>query len=240
MSQNEWKTTEIGAWQSWDMSHPFPAQVVTSFSAVACEYAYKATSLPLCRQNMVLYAYGSLLNLVTALAWRVLDGDTGRPWTDGFTAWTWAVVLTQASSGYAIGALLKYVDAVGQVFADVVATIVTACVSAVLFGLVANFEYGVSLWLCCASLLVYYSQNISDHLRSRREHRSAADRAAASVEARRKSDEQALGFWATRSPLVVSDPNPGASVELVNARKMAEAPPPPPPPGDAPPRRIAD
>ena len=27
MSQNEWETTEIRAWQSWDMSHPFPAQV---------------------------------------------------------------------------------------------------------------------------------------------------------------------------------------------------------------------
>ena len=27
MSQNEWNTTEIQAWQSWPTSHPFPAQV---------------------------------------------------------------------------------------------------------------------------------------------------------------------------------------------------------------------
>ena len=27
MSQDEWNTTEIRAWQSWPTSHPFPAQV---------------------------------------------------------------------------------------------------------------------------------------------------------------------------------------------------------------------
>ena len=49
------------------------ALVLTSFSAVACEYAYKATPLPLSRQNMILYAYGSGLNFLTAAAWSVYD-----------------------------------------------------------------------------------------------------------------------------------------------------------------------
>lgn len=137
------------------------ALVLTSFSAVACEFAYKATPLPLSRQNMILYAYGTGLNCITAAAWSIYEAD-GVSWTANFTAWTWAVVLTQALSGYAIGALLKYVDAVGQVFADVVSMFVAALASALLFGLVANFEYNVSLFLSCVSLVVYYWDVIAD------------------------------------------------------------------------------
>ena len=33
MSQNEWTTTEIRAWQSWPTSRPFPAQVFASVLA---------------------------------------------------------------------------------------------------------------------------------------------------------------------------------------------------------------
>ena len=129
------------------------ALVLTSFSAVGCEYAYKYTTLPLCRQNMILYAFGSGLNCFTAVVWRSYENDA-RPWTAGFNAWTWSVVFTQACSGYAIGALLKYVDAIGQVFADVVAMLVTAVVSALIFGLDANVEYFFALAVCCASLVV--------------------------------------------------------------------------------------
>ena len=101
------------------------ALVLTSASAVATEYAYKVTDLPLSRQNVILYTYGCLLNLLTALVWRSLEGQSSVPFTRGFTAWTWAVVAAQAASGYAIGALLKYVDAIGQVFADVIAMLIT-------------------------------------------------------------------------------------------------------------------
>ena len=105
------------------------ALVLTSASAVATEYAYKVTDLPLSRQNVILYTYGCSLNLLTALVWRSLEGQSSVPFTRGFTAWTWAVVAAQADSGYAIGALLKYVDAIGQVFADVIAMLITVVFS---------------------------------------------------------------------------------------------------------------
>ena len=105
------------------------ALVLTSASAVATEYAYKVTDLPLSRQNVILYTYGCSLNLLTALVWRSLEGQSTVPFTRGFTAWTWAVVAAQAASGYAIGALLKYVDAIGQVFADVIAMLITVVFS---------------------------------------------------------------------------------------------------------------
>ena len=111
------------------------ALVLTSASAVATEYAYKVTDLPLSRQNVILYTYGCLLNLLTALVWRSLEGQSTVPFTRGFTAWTWAVVAAQAASGYAIGALLKYVDAIGQVFADVIAMLITVVFRVVAFGI---------------------------------------------------------------------------------------------------------
>ena len=80
-------------------------------------------------------AYGCLLNLLTALVWRSLEGQSSVPFTRGFTAWTWAVVAAQAASGYAIGALLKYVDAIGQVFADVIAMLITVVFRVVAFGI---------------------------------------------------------------------------------------------------------
>jgi UDP-sugar transporter A1/2/3 len=199
------------------------ALVLTSFSAVACEYAYKSTGdLPLSRQNLILYSYGTAFNGATALAWRFLEDDAS-PWTRGFTAWTWAAVFTQALSGYMIGALLKYVDAVGQVFADVVAMVFSAVVAALFFGLAANLEYGVALLICCGSLVVYYSQSIADHVKRRRELRSDDARAQADARDREARDEQSLGFWASRSPLVVADPKPGPSIELVAARKLVDA-----------------
>ena len=93
------------------------------------------TDLPLSRQNVILYTYGCLVNLLTALVWRSLEGQSSVPFTRGFTAWTWAVVAAQAASGYAIGALLKYVDAIGQVFADVIAMLITVVFRVVAFGI---------------------------------------------------------------------------------------------------------
>lgn len=136
------------------------ALILTSASAVATEYAYKVTDLPLCRQNIVLYTYGCVLNLLTALCWRSIEGQATVPFTRGFTRWTWAVVVAQAAAGYAIGALLKYVDAIGQVFADVIAMLITVSVSTLLFSLDANFLYAIALFLSAASLVVYYSDLI--------------------------------------------------------------------------------
>jgi len=116
------------------------ALVLTSASAVATEHAYKRTSLPLCKQNLILYAYGAGLNLGTALIWRAHEGQSLEPLTAGFTNWTWGVVLAQALSGYAIGAILKYVDAIGQVFADVLAMLVSVVVAYFFFDLAANWE----------------------------------------------------------------------------------------------------
>ena len=68
--------------------------------------------------------------------------------------------MAQAAAGYAIGALLKYVDAIGQVFADVIAMLITVSVSTLLFSLDANFLYAIALFLSAASLVVYYSDLI--------------------------------------------------------------------------------
>ena len=176
--------------------------------------------------------------------------------------------MTQAASGYAIGALLKHVDAIGQVFADVVAMLFSALVAFALFDLAANWQYAVALLVCSMSLGVsrrprrnllvrpprtvrvvgaarlhglstlwprrrrdspppksrlrrYYLDVVRSALDAHRRKQAAVQAAVRDAQSAADRDGAAQGFWATRSPLVVADPRPGASVELTAARRLA-------------------
>lgn len=126
--------------------------VLTSASAVACEFAYKAVHLPLRFQNLVLYTQGCVLNYCMLVLRR-----PSTPLGAGFSGWTWTVVCLQAGAGYCVGAIFKYVDAVGQVVADVLAVIISTSVSVVFFGLLVDLRYALSLLISLFAILVYYS-----------------------------------------------------------------------------------
>lgn len=133
--------------------------VLTSASAVACEFAYKTNKLPLRFQNLVMYTEGCILNYCTLLIRHQSPLHQRRQLSlaSGFSGWTWSVVLAQACAGYAVGAIFKYIDAIGQVVADVLAVVVSTIVSVLFFNLEVDLHYVASLFVSLFAIVVYYS-----------------------------------------------------------------------------------
>ena len=129
---------------------------MTAAASVSVEYAYKSTDLPLRLQNVVLYLLGVLFNYI-ARSIRCIVGLThcARPFHN-FTSSTWLVVVVQAYTGYCISAILKHVDAIAQVTADILAVVFATVFSVTFFGLQLDLAYLGSLFVSFLALLVYY------------------------------------------------------------------------------------
>ncbi|KAJ8600977.1 hypothetical protein CTAYLR_006320 [Chrysophaeum taylorii] len=155
------KGAQSGGWPAFALV--FVVLVLSGASAVACELAYKHSALGLHLQNIVLYGEGVSFNYL-ALLLRELLAAAPRPRTmlvrtasfAGFSAWTWTVVLLQACAGYAVGAIFKYIDAIGQVVADVIAVVIATVFSVAFFGLQVDLGYAASLLLCLLAILLFY------------------------------------------------------------------------------------
>ena len=95
-------------------------------AAVATEYAYKVTDLPLSRQNVILYTYALFVESADGPRLAVPRGPVRQSPSRAASRPGRGAVAAQAASGARIGALLKYVDAIGgEVFADVIAMLIT-------------------------------------------------------------------------------------------------------------------
>ena len=134
-----------------------------SVANVLTEYLYKRTgAVPLHKQNLVLYTYGVCFN---GLAFLLVSPSAAAAAgaADGFlhdyTGWTWLVVASQGVSGYLVGALFKYIDAIAAIYADLAAMLATAVLSALFFELDVNPLFMLGFVLSVLSLWIYYGDN---------------------------------------------------------------------------------
>eukprot|EP00929_Paragymnodinium_shiwhaense_P033214 TRINITY_DN18284_c0_g1_i1.p1 TRINITY_DN18284_c0_g1~~TRINITY_DN18284_c0_g1_i1.p1 ORF type:complete len:368 (+),score=84.06 TRINITY_DN18284_c0_g1_i1:136-1239(+) len=83
-------------------------------------------------QNMQLYTWGIVLNVISMLA-----SDYSTILQDGvfkgYNGWTWAVTLNNALNGLAISAILKYADNIARVYAHACAMLLTMLLSTLFF-----------------------------------------------------------------------------------------------------------
>mmetsp|Transcript_22327 Transcript_22327/g.32962 ORF Transcript_22327/g.32962 Transcript_22327/m.32962 type:complete len:375 (-) Transcript_22327:41-1165(-) len=130
--------------------------VVVSFANVICEHIYKGNAadvaIPLHKQNVVLYSWGFTLN---AIMW-FIHKPAGDGLFDHYTHWTIAVIISSGTGGYLIGAMFKYLDSIAATFADLIAMLTTAILSAIFFDLDANFWFYVGFLISSLSIYVYY------------------------------------------------------------------------------------
>jgi len=105
-----------------------------------------------------MYQLGVSLNFFFRLM-KCFLGYTACTAHQGFSFWTWSVVIFQALSGYTVGAIIKHIDCVAQVVADVLAVILSSWISFVFFDLRFSFAYSASLLLSLFALAVYYLPN---------------------------------------------------------------------------------
>lgn len=133
--------------------------LLTSGSSIACEYAYKSTGeRSIYAQGSIMYSYGVVFNLLTFLAHGghgVVKGFPGSLLI-GFNGYTWLLIVFQAASGFVAGAVFKHIDAIAQVYADMIAMFLQAFAAWQLFGLRLNTIFCLSLLVSASSLRVYY------------------------------------------------------------------------------------
>lgn len=121
---------------------------VPSMASVFNEYALKSqfdTSIYL--QNIFLYGYGALFNLLGILITVIIKGPSSFDILQGHSKATMLLILNNAAQGILSSFFFKYADTILKKYSSTVATIFTGIASAALFGhtLTINFMLGISI-----------------------------------------------------------------------------------------------
>ena len=111
---------------------------------------YQDTSLPMTLKNAQIYAFGALFALPTMLL----------PWTPGalhgFSPNAWAVVCTNAAFGISVSLVLRYADNLVKNFTGAAAVLLSALVSAPLFGFQWTTPFVLGALINCCSFFLYF------------------------------------------------------------------------------------
>ena len=101
-------------------------------------------------KNARIYAFGALLAIPTMRL----------PWTpgalDGFTFRAWAVVCTNAALGLSVSLVLRYADNLIKNFSGSAAVILSALISAPLFGFQWTYPFVSGALVVCCSFVLYF------------------------------------------------------------------------------------
>lgn len=109
-------------------------------------------------QNIYLYTYGSILNLVPAVAIPYFTVKSFRISNiiDGFSVFTWMIVFSQALNGLFMSVVIKHASNIYRLFVIAFALIVTAVLSVLFLSLTLNSYFFVSFIAMMSALYLYY------------------------------------------------------------------------------------
>ena len=111
-------------------------------------------------QNIYLYSYGTLLNLVPVVAIPVLTGQSFEQVNvfGGFSIYTWLIIATQALNGLFMSVVIKHASNIVRLFVISFSLVVTAALSVLVFHLSLNLYFFVSFASMTCALWLYYAQ----------------------------------------------------------------------------------
>jgi hypothetical protein len=110
-------------------------------------------------QNIYLYSYGSLFNLVPVIGIPLLASRSLlqiNPF-EGFSIYTWLVIATQALNGIFMSILIKHTSNIVRLFVISFSLIVTTLLSLVVFHLALNIYFFISFAAMMCALWLYYT-----------------------------------------------------------------------------------
>ncbi len=111
---------------------------------------YQDASLSMTLKNILIYAFGALLAVPTM----------HLPWTpgalQGFSPSAWVVVCTNAALGLSVSLVLRYTDNLVKNFAGAAAVILSAIVSAPLFGFEWTYPFVIGVLVICCAFVLYF------------------------------------------------------------------------------------
>ncbi|KAL5961435.1 putative UDP-sugar transporter protein SLC35A4 [Taenia solium] len=129
---------------------------VSGFASVYTEYVLKKrVRMSLNVQNATLYVFGIITNgLLYVFQEAIVTGSFDM--FQGFSIYTWILVVTQAISGIFIGFVMKYASSILRLFIISSAMIVTTVLSVLIFGLVLKTSFLFSAGLVVCALILYH------------------------------------------------------------------------------------
>jgi hypothetical protein len=170
--------------------------LVVSFANVFTELIYKRNKASVWEQNMMLYGFGILCNLVNVIVaqstTRSNDDNSGVFFVEdmwrGLNWWCLALVLIGSCSGIITGLILKYIDVLFVVVADALAVVVNVCLSALLFGLHLTFALLVGAGIIVVAIIAYQlNDGSADSVDDKDNRSSKSSSTSSSMHSSRKS-----------------------------------------------------
>jgi probable UDP-sugar transporter A4 len=109
-------------------------------------------------QNIYLYTYGSLLNLVPAVGIPLLRSQSLDQLNlfRGFSIYTWLIIVTQALNGLFMSVVIKHTSNIIRLFVISFSLVVTTILSVIVFHLTLNFYFIISFGSMICALWLYY------------------------------------------------------------------------------------
>ncbi|NXV00895.1 S35A4 protein, partial [Cettia cetti] len=125
--------------------------LISGLSAVYTEAILKSQALPLSLQNIFLYFFGVLLNLLGSV-WSGTEGG----FLEGFSPWVLLVVLSQALNGLIMSVVMKHSSNITRLFVISCSILVNALLSVALFNLQLTLLFFVAVACIGLAVHLYY------------------------------------------------------------------------------------
>lgn len=125
--------------------------LISGLSAVYTEAVLKTQPLPLSLQNLFLYFFGVLVNLIGHF-WSSAD----RGFLEGFSPWVLVIVLSQALNGLIMSVVMKHSSNITRLFVISCSILVNALLSVALFNLQLTLLFFVAVSCIGLAVHLYY------------------------------------------------------------------------------------
>ncbi|NWQ98445.1 S35A4 protein, partial [Burhinus bistriatus] len=125
--------------------------LISGLSAVYTEAILKTQALPLSLQNLFLYFFGVLLNLI-GYFWN--SAESG--FLEGFSSWVLVIVVSQAVNGLITSMVMKHSSNITRLFVISCSILVNALLSVTLFNLQLTLLFFVAVSCIGLAVHLYY------------------------------------------------------------------------------------
>ncbi|KAM0939426.1 putative nucleotide-sugar transporter [Dioscorea sansibarensis] len=134
---------------------------LSALAGVYTEYLMKKNNDSLYWQNVQLYTFGAIFNMLRLLWDDFRIGFDKGPWWqrlfNGYTLTTWLVVLNLGSSGLLVSWLMKYADNIIKVYSTSMAMLLTMILSIYLFSFQPTIQLFLGIIICMMSVHMYFA-----------------------------------------------------------------------------------
>ncbi|XP_077330257.1 putative UDP-sugar transporter protein SLC35A4 [Lithobates pipiens] len=123
----------------------------SGMSAVYTEMTLKTQKIPLNLQNIFLYSFGVVINLLV-----YLSGSHNGGFLDGFSIWVFVIVISQAFNGLIMSVVMKHSSNITRLFIISCSMLVNGLLSYMLFQLQLTFLFFLAVILIGFAVYLFY------------------------------------------------------------------------------------